>query len=220
MPPISHNMILHNYFRSSSSYRVRIALAMKGIAYDYAAYHLRKGEQRGARYLGLNPQGLVPTLELPTGEKITQSLAILEYLEETHPDPPLLPKNALGRARVRALAQAVALEIHPINNLRVLADLRTRLFATDAQVNDWFRHWVAETFVALEAMLAADTATGRFCHGDQPTIADICLVPQVLNNRRFEVDMTPYPTIQRIFDAGFALPAFRDAAPDRQPDRE
>jgi maleylpyruvate isomerase len=212
--------VLHNYFRSSTSYRVRIALALKGIAYRYIAYHLRKGEQRGAAYLGLNPQGLVPTLELPDGTRLTQSLAILAWLDETHPKPPLLPADALGRARVRALAEMVALDIHPINNLRVLAELRSRYGADDAAVAAWFNHWVHETFRPLEQMLASSPATGRFCHGDTPSLADICLVPQVANGGRFGVDLSPYPTIRRINEACMALDAFKAAAPSAQPDAE
>jgi maleylpyruvate isomerase len=217
---MSAGLTLHNYFRSSTSFRVRIALHLKGLAYRYEAYHLRKGEQRGDAYLRLNPQGLVPTLELADGTLLTQSLAIIAYLDETHADPPLLPPDAPGRARVRALAEMVALDIHPINNLRILADLRSRFGADEAAVTAWFNHWVHETFRPLEAMLAASTATGRFCHGDSPTLADICLVPQVANGGRFGVDMTPYPTIRRINDACMELDAFRSAAPAAQPDAE
>ena len=213
-------LVLHNYFRSSTSFRVRIALNLKGLGYRYAAYHLRKGEQRGDAYLKLNPQGLVPTLELPDGTLLTQSLAIIAWLDETHPEPPLLPPDALGRARVRALAEMVALDIHPINNLRILADLRHRFGAGDAAVTAWFNHWVHETFRPLEAMLAKSPATGRFCHGDAPTLADLCLVPQVANGGRFGVDMTPYPTIRRIHETCMALDAFRTAAPAVQPDAE
>jgi maleylpyruvate isomerase len=214
------SLVLHNYFRSSTSFRVRIALALKGLEYRYEAYHLRKGEQRGETYLGLNPQGLVPTLELADGTLLTQSLAIIAYLDETHPEPPLLPKDALGRARVRALAEMVALDIHPINNLRVLADLRTRFGADDAAVSAWFNHWVHETFRPLETMLASHPATGTFCHGESPTLADICLVPQVANGGRFGIDLAPYPTIRRIHEACMALDAFRMAAPSAQPDAE
>jgi maleylpyruvate isomerase len=217
---MSSELILHNYFRSSTSFRVRIALNLKGLAYRYAAYHLRKGEQRGDTYLKLNPQGLVPTLELPDGTLLTQSLAIISWLDETHPEPPLLPGDALGRARVRALAEMVALDIHPINNLRILADLRSRFGADDGAVTAWFNHWVHETFRPMESMLAQSPTTGRFCHGDQPTLADLCLVPQVANGGRFGVDMTAYPTICRIHEACMALDAFKAAAPPAQPDAE
>lgn len=212
--------VLHNYFRSSTSTRLRAALNLKGIAYDYASYHLRKGEQHDAAYLAKNPQGLVPALELEDGTVLTQSLAIIEYLDESHPEPPLLPAGAGERARVRALAYAIACEIHPLNNLRVLGHLRVAFGADDQAVTAWFRHWVIETFVPVETILARDPATGRFCHGDTPGLADLCLFAQVLNNRRFDVDMAPYPTISRIFDACMALPAFADAAPARQPDAE
>lgn len=212
--------ILHNYFRSSTSYRVRIALALKGIAYAYEPFHLRKGEQRGERYLALNGQGLVPALTWTDGEVYTQSLAILEFLDETVPDPPLLPKRPPDRARVRALAQMVALDIHPINNLRVLDHLRSQFGADDAAVAAWFRHWVAQTFGPLEQRLAHEPQTGTYCHGDAVSLADLCLVAQVANNGRFGVDMTPYPTIRRIHEACMALPAFQQAAPQNQPDAE
>jgi maleylpyruvate isomerase len=211
--------LLHGYFRSSTSFRVRIALNLKGIAYDQTFRHLRKGEQRAPDYLALNPQGLVPTLDID-GLHITQSLAIIDYLDETRPTPALLPKDAGGRARVRSLAQMVALEIHPINNLRVLEDLKTRFGADDAAAAGWFRHWVAETFGALEKRLASEPQTGTFCHGETPTLADICLVPQVVNNIRFNVDMTPYPTIARIHEACLKIQAFADAMPGKQPDAE
>lgn len=213
-------MILHNYFRSSTSVRLRAALNLKGIPFAYVAYHLRKAEHRSADYLSLNPQGLVPALELPNGQILTQSLAIIEYLDEVYPDPPLLPKEPVDRARVRALSQAVACDIHPINNLRVLAYLRKQFGAQDEAVAQWFRHWVIETFSPLETLLAKDGRTGRFCHGDRPGLADLCLYAQVLNNQRFEIDMQPYPTIWRIYEACAAMPAFAAAAPDRQPDAE
>jgi maleylpyruvate isomerase len=214
------SLVLHSYFRSSTSIRLRAALNLKGLAYDTVAWHLRKGEQRSAAYLAKNPQGLVPALELWDGTVLTQSLAIIEYLEEAHPEPPLLPVGPVDRARVRAIAYAVACEIHPVNNLRILDYLRTAFGADDAAVTTWFRHWVAATFAPLEAMLASDPRTGRFCHGDRPGLADICLHAQVLNNRRFGVDMEPYPTIRRIFDACAVLPAFIAAAPENQPDAE
>lgn len=213
-------LVLHNYFRSSTSYRVRIALAMKGLPYDYVAHHLRHGGHRKADYLAINPQGLVPALVLEDGTMVAQSMAILEYLEETHPQPPLLPSDPKGRARVRMLSHMIACDIHPVNNLRVLNALRSRYGADDTEIADWFRHWVNETFAPLEQMLARDPQTGTFCHGHAPGMADICLVAQVANNARFNVDMTPYPTIGRIRDACMELPAFIDAAPQKQPDAE
>lgn len=213
-------LVLHNYFRSSTSYRVRIALALKGLPYRYVAHHLRHGAHRGADYLAVNPQGLVPALVLDDGTVLAQSLAIIEYLDETVPSPPLLPADPKGRARVRMLSQMIACEIHPVNNLRILNALRSRYGADDAEIADWFRHWVNETFAPLEKMLAQSPDTGMFCHGDAPGMADICLVAQVANNARFNVDMSPYPTIARIRDACMELPAFADAAPARQPDAE
>jgi maleylpyruvate isomerase len=213
-------VVLHNYFRSSTSYRVRAVLALKGIEYAYQAHHLRKGEQRAPAYLELNPQGLVPTLVWPNGSVMTQSLAIMEFLDEKHPVPPILPRDLRGRARVRGLAEMVALDIHPLNNLRVLSYLRDVLSADDGAITAWFRHWVAETFCPLEARLRREPETGRFCHGDYVTIADICLVAQVANNGRFGVDMTPYPTIRRIYEACEEIEAFRSAAPANQPDAE
>ena len=211
--------ILHGYFRSSAAFRTRIALNYKGLPYEQKSRHLRKGEQRSPDFLKLNPQGLVPALEID-GNVLTQSLAIIEYLEETHPTPPLLPKDAAARARVRALAYAHSIEIHPINNLRVLQDIATRFGADEKAVADWFRHWVTVTFGPIETMLANDKSTGKFSHGDTPTLADVCLVPQVINNMRFDVDMTPYPTISRIHKACMELKAFADAAPAQQPDAE
>ena len=211
--------LLHGYFRSSTAFRVRIALNLKGVDYGQTFRHLRKGEQRAPDYLKLNPQGLVPTLEID-GQTLTQSLSIIEYLEETRPDPALLPKDAAGRARVRSLSLSLAAEIHPINNLRVLEDLRSRFGADDAAVARWFRQWVEVTFAPLETRLASEAHTGKFCHGDTPGLADICLVPQVINNTRFDVDMTPYPTIARIHKACLELDAFKNALPANQPDAE
>jgi maleylpyruvate isomerase len=213
-------LVLHNYFRSSTSYRVRIALALKGLPYRYVAHHLRHGAHRGAGYLAVNPQGLVPALALDDGTVLAQSLAIIEYLDETVPSPPLLPADPKGRARVRMLSQMIACEIHPVNNLRILNALRSRYGADDAEIADWFGHWVNETFAPLEKMLATSPDTGIFCHGDAPGMADICLVAQVANNARFNVDMSPYPTIARIRDACMELPAFAGAAPAHQPDAE
>lgn len=213
-------LVLHSYFRSSTSTRVRVALNLKGLSYGYVAHHLRRGEHRDAAYRAVNRQMLVPALDLGDGTVLTQSLAIMEYLDEVWPRPPLLPADARGRARVRAICQAIACEVHAVDNLRVLNELRSRFGAGDEAVAAWFRHWVAETFAALEDMLAADPATGRFCHGDAPGLADACLFAQVLSNRRFDVDMSPYPTIGRIHRACAALPAFMRAAPEHQPDSE
>lgn len=212
-------MELFTYFRSSAAYRVRIALNLKGLQADYRFVHLVKdgGQHRQAEYLKLNPQGLVPAL-VDDGHVLTQSLAIIEYLEETHPKPPLLPRDAAGRARVRALAQVVACEIHPVNNLRILKYLESAFGIDDAGRKQWYRHWVVEGFAALEKMLADNPATGRFCHGDAPTMADACLVPQVFNARRFEVDMQPFPTISRIDAECQKLNAFSAAAPENQAD--
>ncbi len=212
--------VLHGYFRSSTSFRVRIALNLKGIHYEQVTHHLRKGEQRSAAYLGVNPQGLVPALRTPSGDVLTQSLAIIEYLDEVHPSPRLLPDDPVGRARVRAIAQAIALDVHPIGNLRVLDELRTTYGADDAKVAAWFRKWATAAFDALEPQLAAGEARGAFCHGDAPTLADVCLVPQVINGGRFNVDMSPYPAIRRIHEACLKLPAFDAARPEKQPDAE
>jgi maleylpyruvate isomerase len=213
-------IVLHNYFRSSTSYRVRIALNLKGVGYEYVAHHLRHGGNRAPDYLAINPQGLVPAMVWSDGTVIAQSLAIMEFLNETVPEPPLLPADATGRARVRMLSQMIACDIHPVNNLRILNALRSRYGADDTEIADWFRHWVNETFQPLEKILSQSPETGSFCHGDTPGMADICVVAQVANNARFNVDMTPYPTICRIRDACMQLPAFADAAPARQPDAE
>lgn len=214
------DIVLHNYFRSSTSYRVRIALAMKGLKYEYVAHHLRHGGQREPGYLSINPQGLVPAMIWTDGTMIAQSLAIMEFLDEMAPQPPLLPADPYGRARVRMLSQMIACDIHPVNNLRVLNALRSRYGADDATIADWFGHWVKETFEPLEKILSQNAQTGQFCHGDQPTMADICLVAQVANNARFNIDMTPYPVIRRICEACMEIPAFADAAPAKQPDAE
>lgn len=210
-------MNLHDYFRSSAAYRVRIVLNLKGLAYRALSVNLRDGAQRDSRYLAVNAQGLVPTLDVD-GHTLTQSLAICEYLEETHPEPPLLPADPAGRARVRALAQAVACDIHPVNNLRVLNYLTGELGVSEAARHGWYRHWIEEGFHAIEEMLRAAPDTGRFCHGDTPTLADACLVPQVFNANRFEVDLAPYPLIRGINDACLALEAFDRARPEKQPD--
>jgi maleylacetoacetate isomerase len=212
---------LYDYFRSSAAYRVRIALNLKGISPDERTYvHLRMGNQRAQDFLALNPQGLVPALALDDGAVLTQSLAIIEYLDETHAEPPLLPRDPAARARVRAIALSIACEIHPLDNLRVLNYLMGTLGATREQKDGWYRYWIDVGFEALEKRLAREPATGRFCHGERPTIADIFLVPQMANARRFEIDLSPYPTLLRIESACNAVPAFADAAPAAQPDAE
>ncbi len=213
-------IVLHNYYRSSTSYRVRIALEMKGLGYRYVPHHLRHGEHLEPAYLSVNPQGLVPALVWSDGTLLLQSLAIIEFLDEVAPEPPLLPRDAAGRARVRMLAQMIACDIHPVNNLRVLTSLRAVFNAGDQDVVNWFRHWVNEGFQPLEKILASSSQTGTFCHGDSPGLADICLAAQVVNNARFHVDMEPYPTIARIHAACMALPAFEKAAPRNQIDAE
>jgi maleylacetoacetate isomerase len=210
-------MILYGYALSSASYRVRIALAMKQLPYESIIKNLRTGEHRQAEYLSINVQGFVPALGLDDGAVLGQSMAIMEYLDEIHPDPPLLPGDPLGRARVRALAQAITSDIHPLNNLRVLRYLEDTLNQDKATRDAWYRHWVEVGFEALERWLVRDPQTGRFCHGDAPTLADICLVPQVFNARRFAVDMNSYPRILAIDAACRELAAFQGAAPDRQP---
>lgn len=213
-------MKLYSYWRSSAAYRVRIALNLKGIDYQSTFVHLVKdgGEQLKPEYAAVNPQRLVPTLELDDGQILTQSLAIIEYLDEIGSGVLLLPDDAIGRARVRALSQLVACEIHPLNNLRVLKHLAASLGLDDQQKNDWYCHWLIEGFDALETMLADSPATGIFCHGSTPGLADACLIPQVYNARRFHIDLTPYPTLERIDAACAKLDAFRLAAPESQAD--
>jgi len=211
-------MILHDYFRSSAAYRVRIALNVKGLEADRRFVHLRKGEQRAAGYLALNPQGLVPTLVVD-GTPLTQSLAIIEYLEETHPQPRILPSDAKDRAWVRSIALAIACDVHPLNNLRILKYLDRGLQIDEPRRDEWYRHWVKEGFAAIEPQLAA-RAQGALCLGDTPTLADICLVPQVANAHRLKVPMDPYPRIRAINDACQRLPAFDRARPENQPDAE
>jgi maleylacetoacetate isomerase/maleylpyruvate isomerase len=198
---------------------VRIALNLKGLAYDSAFVHLAKGEHRAAAYGTLNPQALVPTFE-DAGHVLTQSLAVIEYLEETRPQPPLLPQDAVGRARVRSLALLVACEIHPVNNLRVLQHLRKALGQGEDQVNAWYRHWIADGLAKLEGQLAGTAGTGRFSHGDSPTLADCCLVPQIFNAQRYKCDTAPYPTTMSVFEECMKLPAFDRAQPSKQPDAE
>lgn len=211
-------MTLHGYYRSSAAFRVRIALALKGLEARHVPHHLRRGEQRAADFMALNPQGLVPALETDDGV-FTQSMAIVEYLDETVPEPSLLPADAAGRARVRALAQIVGCDIHPIDNLRVLNYLRNELGQDEAGVARWFNHWIAAGFDAIEARLG-EPESGAFAHGDTPTLADICLIPQVVNAGNFKLDTTPWPRIRAVFDRAIALPAFADAMPARQPDAE
>jgi maleylacetoacetate isomerase len=215
------DLTLYSYFRSSAAFRVRIVLGLKRLTADMRFVHLLKdgGRQHADTYSAINPQHLVPTL-IHDGHALTQSLAIMEYLDETVPEPPLLPRDPLARARVRQIALSVACDIHPLSNLRVLRYLRHTLKADDQARTDWQRHWMAEGFAALETVLARDPATGRFCHGDAPTLADICLVPQLTNARRIEMDLAPYPTLLRIEEAAYRLPAFTAARPENQPDAE
>lgn len=212
-------LILHGYFRSGASHRVRIALNLKGVPYEQKFYHLRRGENTSTRYLAINPQGLVPSLE-SDGETITQSLAILEYLEEEFPDPALLPRDHYGRARVRSLAEICAVDTHPLNNLRVLRYLESNFGLDEKARLSWCAHWFERCFGPLEARLSREPQTGRFCHGDQPTFADICLAPQVWSARRFSFDLTPYPTVIRIYENAASMDAFVRALPARQPDAE
>jgi maleylacetoacetate isomerase len=210
---------LYGYFRSSAAFRVRIALNLKKLDYETAAIHLRRNDQTRPDYLAVNPQGLVPTLD-DGGRTLIQSLAIIEYLDEAYADPALLPKDPAERARVRALAEIVACDIHPINNLRVLRYLMHSLGHDEAAIATWYNHWIDAGFQAFERLLVGDPRTGAFCHGDMPGIADIALVPQVVNAERYRLDLAPYPTIARIHQSCMALDAFAAAHPDRQPDRE
>ncbi|MDD0837488.1 maleylacetoacetate isomerase [Curvibacter sp. HBC61] len=211
-------MKLYNFFRSGTSHRLRIALNLKGLKPEYLAVDLRRDEHLGAAFKAVNPQGLVPALVLDGGEVLIQTPAILEWLEETHPQPPLLPTDAAGRARVRALAALVACDIHPVNNRRILETLRHQFGADEAAINAWCGRWISDGFDALEALLAADPQRGRFCFGDRPTLADVTLVPQIESARRFQVDLGRWPRLSAIDAACAALPAFADAAPGRQPD--
>jgi len=214
-------MKLHNYFRSSASFRVRIALALKGLDYEYASVHLLKGggEQFAAEFTAMNPAALVPVLD-DDGIVLTQSLAIIEYLDETRPQPPLLPPDAAGRARARAIALAIACEIHPLNNLRVLGYLSKTLGVSEEEKTAWYRHWVETGLATVEAMLAGDPRTGLCCHGDTPTLADICLVPQIVNAQRFNARLDHVPTVMRIHEHCLTLPAFAKSVPALQPDAE
>jgi maleylacetoacetate isomerase len=212
---------LYTYWRSSAAFRVRIALNLKGLDYESVPKHLLRdgGEQRQAEYLALNPQGLVPGLE-HDGAFVSQSLAICEYLEETRPEPRLLPGGALDRARIRAMALAVACDIHPLNNLRVLQYLRREFAQDDEGLNRWARHWISSGFVALEQWIARHSADGRHCYGSGPTLADVFLLPQVFNARRVQTDLAPFPRIVAIADHLLTLPAFAAARPEAQPDAE
>jgi maleylacetoacetate isomerase len=212
-------MKLYGYCRSSAAFRVRIALNLKGLACDNAFVHLRKGEQKAASYLALNPTGLVPALD-DEGQIFIQSLAICEYLDETHPEPPLLPGHPADRARVRGLAQIIACDIHPIDNLRVLKYLANPLGQDEAAITAWFNHWILEGFESFERIVSSDGQSGAFCHGDDPSLADLCLVPQVFNSRRHNLDLAAFPTIRKIFDNCMKIEAFQKAAPESQPDFE
>ncbi len=214
-------MKLYNYFRSSASFRVRIALNLKGLPYEYAPVHLMKdgGQQFAPSFRAINPDALIPVLE-DAGAHLTQSLAIIEYLEETHPAPPLLPKAPLDRAYVRAIALGIACEIHPLNNLRVLRYLVRDLKATDEQKNAWYRHWVEQGLASVEARLAGEGKCGRYAFGDSVTLADVVIVPQIFNAKRFDCRLDHVPTVMRVFEHCMELPAFSDAQPARQPDAE
>lgn len=214
-------MKLYGYWRSSAAYRVRIALNLKGVSAEQLSVHLVRdgGEQHKADYIALNPQELVPTLVVDDeqdGDALSQSLAIIEYLDELYPKTPLLPASALERAHVRAMGLTIACEIHPLNNLRVLQYLTQKLNVAEEAKTAWYHHWVASGFAALETQLARHS--GRYCFGDKVTLADLCLVPQVYNAQRFNVDLTPYPNIMRVWAECNLLPAFADAAPERQAD--
>ncbi|MGF6876874.1 maleylacetoacetate isomerase [Paraburkholderia sp. MM5477-R1] len=214
-------MKLYSYFRSSASYRVRIALALKELQFQYEAVHLLKdgGQQLAPEYRLVNPDGIVPALE-DGPEVLTQSLAIIEYLDEVHPEPPLLPRSAADRAYVRSVALQVACEIHPVDNLRVLKYLKTNFGISDEQKSQWYRHWIDVGFGSLEARLTVEKRVGDFAFGDTPTVADICLVPQIWNARRFDIPLDSYPTLNRFANNAMALNAFKHAEPSNQPDAE
>jgi len=210
-------MKLYGYFRSSAAFRVRIALNLKGVAYEAVPVDLLGDDQFAAGFTAVNPQARVPALAV--GDRVlVQSMAILEWLEETYPQPPILPADPFARARVRGLADLIACDIHPLDNLAVMRYLAGPLGQDKAAERAWYRHWIVVGFTALEAMLAASAETGRFCHGDAPGLADICLVPQVFNAQRARIDLAPYPTLMRVFDACMAEPAFDAAQPSKQPE--
>jgi maleylacetoacetate isomerase len=211
------NIILHGMWRSSASYRVRIALNLKGLTYEQKNYALAKGEHKTEEFLSKNPQGLIPALEVD-GKIITQSLAIMEYLDHIAPDYRLLPKDPFERARVQSIAYAIACEVHPLLNLRVLQYLKNDLDQDQDGVNTWYHHWIKQEFTALEKKLSSEQETGIFCHGDTPDFADCLLVPQVYNANRFKCDLSDYPTILRINEECLRLKAFEDAVPENQPD--
>lgn len=212
-------MKLYNYFRSSASFRVRIALALKGLPYEYVPVHLAKGEHKKSAYADVAADGLVPLLELDDGTRLSQSMAIIEYLDETHPEPALVPGDAVGRARVRALAQSIACEIHPVNNLRVLKYLSGTLKIDEEAKNTWYRHWVRTGLEAFERQLS-QLPSGRYCYGETPTLADCCLVPQIFNGQRFNTPLDGLPRTMAAFEACMALPAFQQAQPSACPDNE
>ncbi len=212
-------MKLYNYFRSSASFRVRIALNLKGLRYEYVPIHLSKGEQKQPEFASLSAEQLVPLLELDNGKRLTQSMAIIEYLDETHPEPALLPADSLGRARVRALSQIVACEIHPLNNLRVLKYLVRDLKVGEEDKNGWYKHWVRLGLQAFEAQLQA-SAQSTYCHGEAPTMADCLLVPQIFNAKRFDCDLTELPRTMAVFESCMKLEAFQKAQPSACPDFE
>ena len=215
-------MKLYDYYRSSAAFRVRIALNIKGLEVEQESIHLRRKDQRSDAYLAVNPQGLVPTFVDDDGTVVTQSMAIIEYLDETRPDTPsLMPGDAVGRARVRAIAAAIACDIHPLNNLRVLRHIDKVFDTNEATRNElWYKHWIAEGMAGLEGMLAGGHETGEFCHGDKPTMADCCLIPQIYNADRFGCDLSGYPTAMRINATCLELDAFQRALPEVQPDAE
>jgi len=210
-------MKVYGYFRSSAAFRLRIAMNLKGIAYETELVNLQAGDQSAEAYRRVNPQGRVPAL-VDGDAVLVQSLAIIEYLDETHPRPPLLPADALGRARVRGIANLIACDIHPLNNLAVLQYLTGTLGASTDERDAWYRHWVKEGLDAVEAMLAGSRDTGVFCHGDAPGLADICLVPQIFNAQRFDCPLGGCPTVMRVFESCMALPAFDAAQPAKQPE--
>jgi maleylacetoacetate isomerase len=212
-------MIVHGYFRSSAAYRLRIALNLKGLAPEFRSVHLRKGDQRSDAYAALNPQGLVPALETDGGAVLTQSLAIIEWLDETRPEPALLPKDPIGRAHARAFAQVIACDVHPLQNLRVLRYLKSEFGQEQDGLVAWCRHWIAPGLAACEALLAREPE-GRFAFGDAPGLAEICLIPQMLSADRFGLDLAPYPRLRALRERCEALPAFADAHPSKQPDAE